>query len=163
MGAWYNYASTSNYDDVDVACFKKNYYGFTNATTLYFLESFVDDKGTIDNENTTRQIDPSRPGVIRATKTVTVKGVFGQKSEMSVNADSVIVYTDYDNVQLRMSCSNVPDFWSGSQFLYYFVLVRSRNFDSVKKMAPVMQALIKAGITNFDNFVLLNNNSTCIN
>ena len=42
MGVWYNYASTNNYDDVNVACFKKNYFGFLNSTTLSFLESHVE-------------------------------------------------------------------------------------------------------------------------
>ena len=123
----------------------------------------VSENGIIESENTTRQIDPAKPGVIIASKNVNVTGIFGQVSIEKVVANSVITYTDYDNVQLRVSCSNVNNFWVGTQFLYYFVLVRDRNFDSIKFLRPVIENLIKIGIHNFENLVLLNNSASCIN
>ena len=98
-----------------------------------------------------------------ANKNVNVTGLFGDVSVQKVVSNSVITYTDYDNVQLRVFCSNVDNFWVGTQFLYYFVLVRNRNFDSVSKLAPVFENLISIGITKFDNLVLLKNGLDCSN
>ena len=127
---------------------------------MFYIQS---PDGSIDDENTTRQIDSIRPGVILASKSVNVTGVFGGVSDQKVVANSVITYTDYDNVQLRVSCSNVDNFWYGTQFLYYFILVRDRKFDSIAKLTPVMQNLISIGITKFDNLVLLKNGPDCKN
>ena len=114
-------------------------------------------------ENTTRQIIPNRPGVIIANKNVNVTGIFGKVTLESVNANSIITYTDYDNVQLRVACSNIENYWVGTQFLYYFILVRNRNFDSVSKLAPVFKNLMSIGIQNFDNLVPLYNSPNCTN
>ena len=127
---------------------------------MFYIQS---PDGSIDDENTTRQIDSIRPGVILASKSVNVTGVFGGVSDQKVVANSVITYTDYDNVQLRVSCSNVDNFWYGTQCFYYFILVRDRKFDSIAKLTPVMQNLISIGITKFDNLVLLKNGPDCKN
>ena len=89
--------------------------------------------------------------------------MWGQVTETTVVGNSVITYTDYDNVQLRVLCSNVNNFWFGTKFFYYFILVRDRKFDSVTKLAPAIQNLISMGITNFDNLVFLKNSPNCKN
>ena len=88
---------------------------------------------------------------------VVVKRIFGSESIQKVQADSFIIYNDCKNVQLRVSCSNVNKFWVGSQFLYYFVLVRDRNFDIVSKLAPVFENLMSIGITKIDDWDFLYN------
>jgi hypothetical protein len=127
---------------------------------LFFLNS---DNGVVIQLNTTSQIDPTRPGVIIANKQVNVTGVFGEQIIQTVNADSVITYTDYDSVQLRVSCSNVENYWMGTKFLYYFILVRNRNFDSASKLVPVFKNLMSIGINNFENLVPLFNSPLCFN
>ena len=114
-------------------------------------------------ENTTRQIIPSRPGVIIANKKVNVTGIYGEITLQSISANSIITYTDYENVQLRVSCSNVENYWIGTQFLYYFILVRNRNFDSIAKLAPLFKNLMSMGINNFENLVPLFNSPICFN
>ena len=41
FGVWYNFASSSNYDDATKKCFKKNYKGLLNGSLL-FDESYIE-------------------------------------------------------------------------------------------------------------------------
>lgn len=89
-------------------------------------------------------------------------GFFGNTYSTKVSVDSLIVYTDYDSVQLRFACVNLNNFWYGDKFMYYFILIRDRNFDSIRKISPLIQTLKSIG-ASLDNMVLLKNDISCPN
>ena len=71
-------------------------------------------------------------------ETITVEGMFGEKIQKEVNVDSIILYTDYDNVQLRYACTDLDNYWEAKTDKYFYVAVRNRNFDSVKQLLPLL-------------------------
>lgn len=118
--------------------------------------------GSVEAENTTRSVDSYTPGIIKANKHVVLTDVFGKTYNSIATMDSVIIYTDYSNVQLRYSCTTLNNFWFGKKFEYYFILVRNRSFDSIKTLVPLIQALKSLGIDLNTNMVLLPNQN-CTN
>lgn len=79
----------------------------------------------------------------------------GRKYTKPINVDSIVVYSD-DNIQLRYSCTNINNYWFADIFQYFFILVRDRNFDSIKQITPSIQIIQSLGI-NLNSFVLAKN------
>ena len=113
--------------------------------------------------NQTRALDHTSQAIIKTSKTVNVTDFFLQLTQQALPADSVIIYTDYTNIQLRAACTTINNFWIGQEFLYYFVLVRNRTFDSLNEyITGVVNKLVASGFPITD-MVFIYNNATCTN
>jgi hypothetical protein len=56
---------------------------------------------------------------------VTLHGIFNQEySSTMTNVESVVVYTDYENIQVKYSCIELNHFWYTEKQEKVFVLVR---------------------------------------
>jgi hypothetical protein len=88
--------------------------------------------------NSTRAVDPARLDIFKANKHLTYVNNFGQTVTASVPVDSIAIYMD-NKLQLRFACGLLPN--SNKPFMYYFALVRSRYFDSITSLIPMLQFL----------------------
>jgi hypothetical protein len=61
-----------------------------------------------------------------------------------------------------MSCTNLDNFWVGEKLFYYYIMVRNRNFDSVKLLEPGLAALKAAG-ASLDDLRIRVNEASCKN
>lgn len=113
--------------------------------------------------NQTRLLDLSSQAIIKSSKTVNSTDFFLQVSQQSVPIDSVVVYTDYINIQLRAVCATINNFWFGQEYSYYFVLVRNRAFDSLSIFKSAVINMLQAGGFSIDNMVFVYNNVNCTN
>jgi hypothetical protein len=77
--------------------------------------------------------------------------------------DSVILYTDYSNIQLRAACSTVNNFWIGQEFSYYFVLVRNRTLDSLSMFTAAVVNKLIVNRFPITDMVFIYNSVTCTN
>lgn len=93
------------------------------------------------NFTDSRVLDPMRPGVITNMKEFDVKDMFGRDVKTIVPSDSLLLYTDYDNVQLRFSCTELDNYWHKTVDKYYYIAVRNRKFDSLKALLPLFAAI----------------------
>ena len=56
---------------------------------------------------------------------MTLHGIFNQEYSSTVtNVESVVVYTDYENIQVKYSCIELNHFWYTEKQEKVFVLVR---------------------------------------
>ena len=99
-----------------------------------------------------RTIDPSRPGIISRKKEFSVKNIFGKSEKRLLDVDSYVLYTDYTNIELRYSESDVDS--------YFYINVRNRSFDSYKQILPLVGIVRELG---FDlNNMIFPNQTSCI-
>lgn len=94
-------------------------------------------------------------GTLQASENVTLSN--GTAAAVSVN--SVIVYTDYANIQLQVVCGQMPD--SAEVFTEYLVLVRDRAFNNLKALLKVLKKV--ADFDDYQTIDWLNNAQTCPN
>jgi hypothetical protein len=106
----------------------------------------------IGPEQSTRNLDPHTSAIIISSKTV---------GNVTFNVSSVIVYTDYVNIQLRFACGVMPS--SSTPYTYYFILVRSRAFNSLPLLMKALEKVKK--LQGQETFVFLHNDAAqnCIN
>ena len=107
-----------------------------------------------------RTIDPSRPGIISRKKEFSVKNIFGKSEKRLLDVDSYVLYTDYTNIELRYSCTEIENFWESDVDSYFYINVRNRSFDSYKQILPLVGIVRELG---FDlNNMIFPNQTSCI-
>jgi hypothetical protein len=85
---------------------------------------------------------------------MTLQGLEKQR----VRSESALLYTDYDNVQLRYTCTNVDHFLFGTTQVNYYISVRDPKFDSFGKLLPLFLKLASLGVDmNEITFANINN------
>ncbi len=68
------------------------------------------------------------------------------REKQTVKSESAILYTDYENVQLRYTCINVDHFLFGTTQVNYYISVRDPKFDSFNKLLPLFNKLASLGV-----------------
>ena len=125
------------------------------------MSTYLSDNGTlIEKFNKTRNY--TSDGVIKASSVVNKYGICGDVQAVSIPVDSVIVYTDYDSIQLRMSCTTIDHFWVGQRFLYYFISIRNRTFNSLKTFLHV-SSILKKNRIDLNDLTFTENGPDCPN
>lgn len=76
-------------------------------------------------------------GVLRFDEEVTINGLL-KSYKKNVTSDLVIVATDYYNYQLLYSCNQLKHFWVSEHVSRFFLLIRTRYFDSFRILAPLI-------------------------
>ena len=138
----------------------KNYRAIHTLSTILNLS--FSENGNIEEEiGLTKPL--LRPGVIKSSKTVNQTGVLpNDVKQITIPLNSVIIYTDYDNIQLRLACATIDNFWMSKRYMYYFVLVRTRRFDSLKKFTQVTD-ILKRNKISLNDLIFLHNAVDCKN
>lgn len=97
------------------------------------------------------------------TISVLVKNAFSQLVLEKIAIEEAIIWTDYENVMVRAACVNLNNFWMAESRLFYVVMVRDRRFDSIKLLAPAIEALEQSvGFQIFRDVVLAKMNNCTI-
>ena len=99
----------------------------------------------------------SNPAIILSSKSVTLSN----GTAISIPVNSVVVYTDYDNIQLRFACGEYQDNNAKQLYTYYFILVRSRSFNNLPILVKALDLL--NGIKHDETIVWLHNEPSCKN
>lgn len=89
-------------------------------------------------------------------------GYFGEKRTVKARTYSTTIYTDYTNVQARFICTELKHFWYTEARISYYISIRNRSFDSVSKIAPILDQFRKLG-ANINRIEFLKNDLTCRN
>jgi len=89
-------------------------------------------------------------------------GFFGEAKTGKARTTSTTIYTDYTNIQARFICTELKHFWYTEAKISYYISIRNRNFDSISKIAPVLNLFRKNG-ANLRNIEFLKNDLTCTN
>lgn len=88
-----------------------------------------------------------------STKTITLLN----GTSIVIPVQSVIVFTDYKNIQLRFACGPRPDMIQ--PYTYYFLLVRDRAFNNLPILAQAFNMLNQ--LQQDETFVWLHNDPSC--
>jgi hypothetical protein len=107
-------------------------------------------------------LDPNSGAIVLSTKSLTMVAPNGSLVQQTIAVNSVIMFTDYDNIELRYACGTYETATGPKPHSYYFVLVRSRNFDSVKIFGIILDYLKTTGVS-LNDLIFLYNRPDCIN
>ena len=77
---------------------------------------------------------------------ITVKDAYGRDCIQNTRVESTVLYTDYDCVKLEYSCTTINNFWVATPYIYFYIAVRDKNFDSINKFLPALNYLKTAGL-----------------
>ena len=96
--------------------------------------------------NTEKNFEARRPNVFSEYLNINVKDAYNRDCAQNTRVESTVIYTDYDNVQLVYSCTPVNNYWIATPYIYYYIAVRDKNFDSINKILPALNYLKTAGV-----------------
>lgn len=106
--------------------------------------------------------DISKPGQVYYDDDQTLYGFFGQNYTGKARTTSTTIFTDYTNIQARFICTELKHFWYTEAKISYYISIRNRSFDSISKIAPVLNLFRKIGV-NIGDIEFLKNDLTCTN
>ena len=106
--------------------------------------------------------DISKPGQIYYDDDQTLYGFFGEPRTGKARTTSTTIFTDYTSIQARFICTELKHFWYTEAQVSYYISIRNRNFDSISKIAPILNSFRKLG-ANIGNIEFLKNDLTCNN
>ncbi len=106
--------------------------------------------------------DISKPGQVYYDDDQTLYGLFGQNYTGLARTTSTTIFTDYTNIQARFICTELKHFWYTEAKISYYISIRNRSFDSISKIAPVLNLFRKIGV-NIGDIEFLKNDLTCTN
>ena len=93
---------------------------------------------------------------------MTLYGFFGESRPGKARTYSTIIYTDYTDLQARFICSELKHAWYTEAKISYYISIRNRGFDSISKVAPIMDQFKKV-VSNLNRIEFLKNDLTCLN
>ena len=106
--------------------------------------------------------DISKPGQVYYDDDVTLYGYFGESRVGKAKTYSTIIYTDYTDVQATFICGELKHFWYTEAKISYSISIRNRNFDSLSKIALILNRFKILG-TDLNKIVFSTNYSAFYN
>jgi hypothetical protein len=106
--------------------------------------------------------DISKPGQFYFDSDQTLFNCFGEPRTGKARTNTTIIFTDYTNVHAGLVCTELKHYWYTEAKINYFISIRNRNFDSISKIAPVLNLFRKIGV-NIQNIEFIKNDLTCTN
>lgn len=95
-------------------------------------------------------VNQTAPGIFAANMDTDLKNILGVSYKQKVPLKNVLLYTDYDSIQLRYQCQEVENYWYTDINEDYYILVRNRTFDSYRPVANMLRFLDR--FTDIDTF-----------
>ena len=104
----------------------------------------------------------SKPGQIYFEDDVALTGFFGQNYNGKATFYSTIIFTDYNNIQVRFTCGELYHFWYTEAKISYYISIKNRGFDSISKVAPYIDQFRGLG-ADLNKIRFLKNDLSCKN
>ncbi len=106
--------------------------------------------------------DISKPGQVYWDSNVTLNGLFGMTRPGRARTYSTITFTDYTDLQVRFICQEINHSWYTEAKISYYISIRNRGFDSIAKVAPIIDNFRKLG-GDLNKLQFLKNDLNCTN
>ena len=128
---------------------------------LSFFPYIISNNGklVVNNEQKV-QLDKNSHAVYLRPIQIVVKQLDGKTKIYDINVSSVIMYTDYENLQLRVACGTMHTAQGPEPYTYWYIMVRDREFNNLKLFAEVEDIITKAGLNN-QGRIFLHNDISC--
>jgi hypothetical protein len=89
--------------------------------------------------------------------------LFGGSQSRPITNRAVILYTDYDAVEIYYECHESQYYWFTVPKVEYYISVRDRSFDSYTKFKTALGYLLDLGIDLDNSMAFIQNGPDCKN
>ena len=96
-------------------------------------------------------VNQTSPGLFSAMVDTDVQNILGATYKQKIPMVNVVLFTDYDKIQVRYQCSEIENYWYTDINEDYYILVRNRTYDEWRPMSFIFRLLDR--ITDIDTFL----------